>query len=424
MNFNGTYLKSFGHCKVLSWKNSVYTDFDRKELVHNGRVLAAVEVPTVRKIEANILVRGGSYDEIRQKLEDIGNWLYSAGTAKLCHETDLTRYFMARCTQVSTPVYSGLSARSTITFTCSDHRLYASYNDLPVESEENNMSNFTFSGKHCLNDMGCLFVKDSEPAIPAVKPHVYEISGMSGTLRYNTGKPVLQETTMSGTLYFVKESSDGRMTEDEIVRKKHEVAAWLINAERATLVMDSDITREYQAEVVTEALLNRKDWANGYLKVKFTVQPVSKSVEVSEVETEVVTIPNEHCTIDLSELVPNGIGHETPLSIKITHKGGDTVTWLRIRYDYHSNSQIVLAHESFKLQESDSVLIDSEDGHVVLEDQGSDSTGHWANVTSGVWCIESGNFPALSVNGLRSLTIKTDAAATLLVEVSCNARWV
>jgi len=225
-------------------------------------------------------------------------------------------------------------------------------------------------------------------------------------------------------MIFVPSADSEGMTEDEIVRKKHEVAAWLINAERATLVMDSDITREYQAEVVTEALLNRKDWANGYLKVKFTVQPVSKSVEVSEVETEVVTIPNEHCTIDLSELVPNGIGHETPLSIKITHKGGDTVTWLRIRYDYHSNSQIVLAHESFKLQESDSVLIDSEDGHVVLEDQGSDSTGHWANVTSGVWCIESGNFPALSVNGLRSLTIKTDAAATLLVEVSCNARWV
>ena len=422
MNFAGTYLKSFGHCKVVRWKNSVYTDFDRKELVHNGRVLAAVEVPTIRKIEAAILVRGGSYDDVRQKLENIAAWLYGAGTAKLCHETDLTRYFMARCTQVSTPEYNGHSARATVTFTCADHRLYASYNDQPVETEENNMSNFTFAGKHCLNDMGCLFVKDSEPAVPAVKGHVYEISGMSGTLRYNTGSPILKETILSGTLYFVKDSPDGRMTEAEITQKRHDVSAWLVNAERAAMVMDSDITREYQAEVISESPLTRKDWQNGCMKVKFVVQPVCKSVEAAALMTESTTATADLIQIDVSSLVANGIGYETPLSIRIEHKGGDAISYLNILYGLFDN--LALSHDEFCFEEGDAIVINSEDGTIRMEDFSTDGTAMQIENKNAIKYVESGDFPVLYANGENRLAIWIDAAATLSINVECNVRWV
>ena len=409
MNFNGTYLKSFGHCKVLSWRNSVYTDFDRKELVHNGRVLAAVEVPTVRKIEAIILVRGNSYDDVRHKLESIASWLYEAGTAKLCHETDLTRYFLARCTQVSTPEYNGLSARCTVTFTCSDHRLYAAYNDQPVATEENNMSNFTFAGKHCLNDMGCLFVKDAEPAIPAVKPHVYEISGMNGTLRYNTGTPVLKETSMSGTLYFVKDTPDGRMTEEEITQKRHDVAAWLINAERAALIMDSDISREYQAEISAEALLNRKDWANGYLKVKFTVQPVSKSVDASSKLQQIQLAAGEAYTLDLKDMTPSGIGYQTPLVLSVYVFGENTINQLTVAYNDNGNEKTAVFGP---LTTNDALYLNGNDGIV----QSGDETNFAV--------MKQGEIPVISPAGDNYLKFTSDVATELLVIVSCNVRWV
>lgn len=408
MNFNGTYLKSFGHCKVLSWRNSVYTDFDRKELVHNGRVLAAVEVPTVRKIEAIILVRGNSYDDIRHKLESISSWLYEAGTAKLCHETDLTRYFLARCTQVSAPEYNGLSARCTVTFTCSDHRLYASYDDQPVTSEENNMSNFTFAGKHCLNDMGCLFVKDAEPAIPAVKPHVYEISGMNGTLRYNTGTPVLKETSMSGTLYFVKDTTDGRMTEEEITQKRHDVAAWLINAERAALIMDSDISREYQAEICAEALLNRKDWANGYLKVKFTVQPVSKSVDASSKLQQMQLAAGEAYTLDLNDLTANGIGYQTPLVLSIYVLGENTIDQLTVAYNDNGKEKTAVFGP---LATDDALYLNGNDGIVQL--------GGETNFA----VMKQGEIPVISPAGDNYLKFASNVATELRVIVSCNVRW-
>ena len=86
MYFDNLHLSSFGHCKVVSWKNSVYADFERKELSYRGRVLAAVEVPTIRNVEAAILVRGRSVAEVQKKLSDIADWLYNAGTSKLFSE--------------------------------------------------------------------------------------------------------------------------------------------------------------------------------------------------------------------------------------------------------------------------------------------------------------------------------------------------
>ena len=409
MNFNGTYLRSFGHCKVLSWKNSVYSDFGRKELVHNGCILAAVEVPTVRKIEASILVRGHTCEDIQQKLENIATWLYDSGTARLCHESDLTRYFLARCTQVSKPEYNGLSARCTVTFTCSDHRLYSSFDDQPVATEENNMSNFTFAGKHCLNDMGCLFVKDAEPAIPAVKPHVYEISGMNGTLRYNTGCPVLKETSMSGTLYFVKDTPDGRMTEDEITQKRHDVAAWLINAERAALIMDSDITREYQAEISAEALLNRKDWANGYLKVKFAVQPVCRSVTASSTLQQIQLAAGETFTLDLKGMTANGIGHQTPLVLSINAIGENTINQLAISYNDNGKEKISVFGP---IAANKTLFLNGNDGIVQL------------NGATDFALMKQGDIPLISPIGENYLKFTSDAATELRVHISFNARWI
>ena len=250
MIFGNVHLSSFGHCKVVSWKNKIFADFERKELSYRGRLLAAVEVPTMRSIEATILARGSTVKDVDKKLKDIGKWLYEAGTAKLFAERDTTHYYLARCTSVSTPERSGASARITVVFTCADNRLYNVYNNQPITTATSEMNNFTFAGKHCLNDMGCVFVMDSMDAVPTAKVNKYEIAGQSGTLRYDSGEGILyEEKSMSGTLYFVKQSSDGLMSEEEITKKLHSVAAWLGNSGRAQLILDSDVSRYYEAEV-------------------------------------------------------------------------------------------------------------------------------------------------------------------------------
>lgn len=415
MNFANTYLKSFGYCKVLSWKCSIYSDFERKELTYRGRLLASVEVPTVRQIDALILVRANSKSEVQQKLNDIANWLYGAGTDKLYAESDNTYYYIARCTKVSTPEYSGNSARITVTFTCADNRLYAAYNDQPITTATSEMNNFTFAGKHCLNDMGCVFVMDNMDAVPAIHANKYEISGMSGTLRYSTGDVRYKERQMTGSLYFVKPTAnDGLLSDSEIMDRLHAVASWLGNAERADLILDSDISRKYEAEIVDGASLTRKDWENGSVKIKFTLQPFASSITASEVSSSLALTANTRSNIDLSDMTADGIGATTPLMVSVTNSGSAAITTLRIYYYDETNTlkYMLLNGQDFSLAAGETVTVDSLSMDIV---KGS---------VSGVKWLKSGDFPVLSVNGTKRIGIYANVATTVDVVISCKVRWL
>ena len=415
MIFGNVHLSSFGHCKVVSWKNKIFTDFERKELSYRGRLLAAVEIPTLRSIEATILVRGSTVKDVDKKLKDIGKWLYEAGTAKLFAERDTTHYYLARCTSVSTPERSGASARITVVFTCADNRLYNVYNNQPITTATSEMNNFTFAGKHCLNDMGCVFVMDSMDAVPAAKVNKYEIAGQSGTLRYDSGEGILyEEKSMSGTLYFVKQSNDGLMSEEEITKKLHSVAAWLGNSGRAQLILDSDVSRYYEAEVNGNQSLSRKDWENGSIKLKMTLQPFASDVTGSASAENLVLSAGTAKEINLSSLLPNGIGYATPLTVSVTNKSATAITDLRIQYYDEKNTlkTMRLYSNGFSLSNGQAVTVDSLSGTIA---KGAEDGIKW---------LKSGDFPMLSVNGEKKIKILSGTAATVVVIVFFRARWL
>lgn len=416
MIFNNLHLASFGRCKVLSWKSSIYSDFDRNELTYRGRVLAAVEVPTVRSVEATILVRGSTIKDVDKRLSDISKWLFGAGTSKLFSERDTTHYFLARCTQVSKPEYSGASARISVVFTCDDSRLYAVYNDEPITTATSAMNNFTFNGKHCLNDMQCVFVLDTMDASPKVIANTYQISGRSGTLRYSNGSGVrLEEKGMSGSLYFVKPTaSDGLMSDSEISERMHKIASWLCNAERAYLILDSDISRRYMAEIVDATTLTRKDWENGSVKIKFVLQPYSESVTSKTYSNSFVLGAVTEQDVPLTSIVPNGIGYETQLVLEITNSSSTAITDLYIYYYDEKNSKktMRLYGNGFSVANGQTIKIDGPSYSITK------------GTTAGIQWLKSGDFPVLSVGGNKKIRIKSATAATVAVTVRFNERWL
>lgn len=416
MIFGNVHLASFGHCKVVSWKNDIFTDFERKELSYRGRLLAAVEVPTLRSIEATVLVRGNTAKDVDKKLKDIGKWLNDAGTSKLFAERDTTHYYLARCTSVSTPERSGASARFTVKFTCADNRLYNTYNNQPVETATSEMNNFTFAGKHCLNDMGCVFVLDSLDALPSAKINKYEISGQSGTLRYDSGEGILyEEKGLSGTLYFVKQlTGEGLMSEEEISARLHAVSSWLGNSGRAQLILDSDTTRYYEAEVEDSQSLSRKDWENGSVKLKMVLQPFATSVAAKSKSETFVLSANTAKEVSLASLVPDGIGYSTPLTISVTNNSETAIADLRIQYYDEKNvlKSMRLHSNGFSISKGQTVIVDSLSVTIAKGAQ------------DGVKWLKSGDFPVLSVNGMKKIRILSGTAATVAVTVSFKARWL
>ena len=414
MVFNGVHATSFGRVKVTSWRNSFHTDFDRQEITSRGMIRAAIEVPTVRNIEADFLVKGKSITEIEKTLTDMAAWLFNAGTAKLAVERNPNIYFKARCASVSTPEYNGRSARFTATFVCDDYRPYNSRTNQPLISADSDLSNFTFAGKHCLNDMGCIFVEDSRDAIPEVVPNTYPIAGVSGTLRYSNGTICLEEKSLSGTLYFVASNVNELMSDVEIANHMHKVASWLVNAERASLVFDSDIGRSYDAEIIDAATLSKKNWQNGVLKVKFVVQPTCKEIQAKSKSSTLSLQANTETSVALNDLFADGIGFTTPLKIEVTNSGGATVTDLSIDYYDEKNAKktMRLNGAGFAVSSGQKLTID---GSMYTIFNGS---------TEGIKWLKSGDFPIIAPNGTKSITFKASTSSTLAVTVSCNVRWV
>lgn len=394
---------------------SLTTDFDRKELSYQGIVLAATEAPTIRIIEADFLVRGKNIAQLAKKLEEIAQWLFEAGTSELFTDQAANVYYKARCTAITTPEYTGLSAKFTATFRCDDYRLYDVSTDSPREAAGNYLSNFKFAGKHCLNDMGCVFVRDSVDAIPASRVNKYKIAGRSGTLRYSKESPDYDEKTLSGVLYFVKSTAaNGLMTGSEIMEQMHKISSWLAGAERAALILDGDTSRQYEAEVVSSAALTTKDWENGCIKLKFVVQPISQTIQSETLTTTLALTADTEATVDLSSIIPNGIGCETPLLLTIKNTGSVDITDLYIGYYSNANVQQTarLNGAEFALKNGETLELNSDSMSIVKANE------------NGLKWLKSGNLPVLTVGGNKSVTLKSSVAASIVLTVSCNARWL
>lgn len=279
MIFGGIRPESFGLVKVTGVQDGFMAAREQQTIRRAGSIIASISVPTVREIQVEMLVRANHADELMLTMDKLAAWLEGAGTARLELEQTEGTYYKARCTDMGEPTYSGPSAKFTATFTCTDYRQYNAYNGQPVRGADPPSDNFAFAGKHCLNDMGCMFVLDKRMGVPAVTPSLYDVLGCPGTLRYDQHDIRLSPQQISGKLYFVGRAQDGEILADEEIEERlHAVSSWLILAGRAPLILDSDVTRQYLAEIENAADFTRTEWENGRLDLKLSVQPYSQDV--------------------------------------------------------------------------------------------------------------------------------------------------
>lgn len=140
-------------------------------------------------------------------------------------------------------------------------------------------SGFTFGGKHCYLDYGCLYAeKDGHPLTAQVKRNEYAISGQSGTVLLPGDH---RETlTFEGKLYPAAEAP----TQMEAQARLREIARWL-GSGRQRLIFDYEPQVYYMAQVDEETRWSLERWFGGELVVKFIAQPNAYNVTASSAST-------------------------------------------------------------------------------------------------------------------------------------------
>jgi phage-related protein len=413
MTFNGKDLESFGFAKATKFDVSYYSDFERQEITYRGLLRSYLEIPIVRKITVGAIVKDMDKYELDLRLKQISEWLYKTGEGKLMTKRDETRYYKARCIGISVPVFKGSSARFDISFECSDFRPYKSIDNTPIGEATFSSANFTFDGKHCLNDMHCIFKPSSLTAIPEVVRNAYEIAGRSGTLRYDDGLARLTEKTYTGTLYLLDpESSTNLMTEQQINERVHAIACWLINAKRAHLILDSDAGRYYEAEIITTGEISFDDWANGAIDITFTLQPYCQDIASAIIHSSLSLSASAYKDFNLS--AGGDVGYTTPLVLAIKNNGSSAITDLRVKYYDEDNAEKVLRFNgnSFALGAGQTLAINS-----ITYDATIGST-------QALKFINSGDFPVVTPKGNKKIRLYSNVATTLDVTVTMNPRWL
>lgn len=415
MIFAGIKPESLGCVKVVGVHDRFLAAREMQAIRRTGSILASISVPTVREIRVEMLVLAKKADELMLTLDKVARWLHDAGEAHLALDRTEGTYHRARCTDMSEPEFSGPSARFTATFTCTDYRQYNAYNDQPFLGADPPSDNFTYAGKHCLNDMGCMFVLDRRMGVPGVSGSKYDVLGVPGTLRYEQHDLILPEQAVSGKLYFVSRTADGeRMADAQIEARLHAVASWLVLAGRAPLIFDSDVTRQVMAELENAADFARAEWENGVLDLTLTLQPYSADVQAASLEKALSLSAGAAQEIDLSALFPRGVGFITPLVVEIQNTGTGSLTGLTLGYtDRLGKSRTArLAGGGFSLAAGQTVVVDGEQALVSIGGQ-SAMLGF------------TGDFPSVSpAPGKLAVRIASDTAASVSVTVHARARWL
>ena len=326
---------------------------------------------------------------------------------------DQTRYYKARCISISVPTFKGNTARFDIVFECSDFRPYRAIDDTPIGEATFSSSNFTFDGKHCLNDMHCIFKQDSLTAIPQVMRNAYEIAGRSGSIRYDDGLARLAEKPFSGTFYLLDaDSSTKLMTGQAVHDRIHALASWLINAKRAPLILDGDAGRYYEAEVIDTGEISYDDWANGAIDVTFTLQPYCQDID-SKIVHNAISL-SAAAWKDFSLSAVGNVGYTTPMILAIKNNGSSAISDLRIRYYDEDNAtkDMRFYGNSFALNAGQTLTINSITFDATI---GS---------TQALKYINSGDFPVVTPKGSKKIRLYSNVATTLDVTATLNPRWL
>lgn len=133
--------------------------------------------------------------------------------------------------------------------------------------------NFSFDGKHCLRDFGCLYVaKKTRPVSPASSFQTYKVAGQSGTASFGD-KRTHEVMRHTGTLYLM-ETTPTQAAAQEIYRR---IGAWL-KVGRRPLIWDYEPDRYLLAEVPAGVTFDESGWIDGGLAIEFQCQPFAYSL--------------------------------------------------------------------------------------------------------------------------------------------------
>ena len=263
-----------------------------------------------------------------------------------------------------------------------------------------NEINFSFGGRHCLRDFGCIYVERSgHPATPAKTPNEYEIAGLSGTVRM--GGETYDPMTFSGTLFFV----DDPPSQAEAQRRIRQISRWLL-AGRQRLIFDYEPDRYYMAEVASAGQWSYSEWIEGGLSVELSAQPLAYSIQANSVRRTTTAAENR---IELSV----NTGEPAPLALTVENVGTAAITGVTAAW----NGKRAALTNGLSVAAGDDVTIDMEPpiGAVYGADGGS-----------ALPCASRFDYIALPA-GRHAIDVTLafgDGAPGALITVSARGRWL
>ena len=393
--FNRIDPSQLGRIRVLRVSDRPDRSMDVQHISRNGHVLASLRTYKTHSVVCEMLILGRSRAEVTITLERLRRWLLDSGTAEL--ETDSGRVCLAECTGISAPEYRGISAGVSVTFTCRN-----------AGKSDPDTDGFTFAGRHVTRDMGCIFLLDRANPVPAVTPYKLSIPGLPGTIRYEE-VPEPEEKTFSGTLYLLRDATepDSLITQAETIRRLRKLSTWLLMNGRAPLIWDAEPDISWQAEFVS-AEFDRQEWHNGRLRVQFVLQPVGIGQEVSRT-VQISMKANVPCTLDLTDLFPDGTGYPVPVDLLIRDKKGSVG---RVSVNCTGMTEpFVMGDRSFQMNTGD-----------ILRIMGTERVVFLNGKPAGIYVL-SGDYPVMPTEDL-CVTLLMNTDADLEITARCCPRWV
>ena len=181
-------------------------------------------------------------------------------------------------------------------------------------------NNFTFDGRHCLSDMGLIYVPAPTRNLIAPRRVVsYAVGGQSGTVAFGDAS-VADEYQITGVLY----SAGDLRSETEARALWRRVAAWL-TVGRRQLIWDSEPERYIIAEVV-QLPMSEYGWLDGGLQVTWLCQPYSweRHLQIAAQTELTVEYPTMAAQLHMET------GRPAPVTVQVDVTGTAALTGLEI----------------------------------------------------------------------------------------------
>lgn len=177
--------------------------------------------------------------------------------------------------------------------------------------------NFSLGGRHCYRDMGCWAQWTRKVLSPKTTRDEYSVGGMSGTVLLG-GNPTYDEMQYKVALFF----RTPPRSEQAAQLRWREIVRWL-KAGRQRLVLDSEPSRYYMAQVDGEITWANNDWDEGQIELTMVLQPYSFTMDESS------STASFEGAGQLSLLVPSD--DDVPIHALITNVGTARLTGITLQ---------------------------------------------------------------------------------------------